>query len=293
MIRNLPLATLLLAITLIAGCASEPKPAAPVQTAAAPATVSPAVTAPGNYKIGRPYKVDGVWYYPAEDWSYDETGIASWYGRDFNGKRTSSGEVFDSNALTAAHRTLPLPSIVEITNLANGRVVHVRVNDRGPFARGRVIDVSRRTAQLLGFEGSGTAKVRVRILADETRQAAGLAPGSSTPVATASAAPREVVDSEALPPPRPTPHMPETVAVVPVKKTHIYVQAGAFAYAQNALQLQKKLAPVGHAKLTSAHVNGTDVFRVRFGPMPSVAAADTLLDKVAARGYRDAKIVVD
>ena len=123
--------------------------------------------APG-YKIGNPYQVDGFWYYPAEDLNYSETGIASWYGDEFAGRPTASGEIFDPNQITAAHRTLPMPSIVRITNLDNGRALAVRVNDRGPFAHGRIIDVSRRTAQLLGFHAQGTAKVRVEILPEES-----------------------------------------------------------------------------------------------------------------------------
>jgi rare lipoprotein A len=131
--------------------------------------------AQGLYKVGKPYQIEGTWYYPAEDWTYNESGIASWYGEAFHGKNTANGETFDLNAITAAHRTLPLPTIVEVTNLDNGRTLQVRVNDRGPYARGRIIDLSRRSAQLLGFEGSGTAKVRVRILVPESIQAASLA----------------------------------------------------------------------------------------------------------------------
>src|SRR5690242_12256883 len=119
----------------------------------------------GIYKVGQPYQIDGTWYYPAEDFNYDETGIASWYGEAFHAKVTANGEVFDLNALTAAHKTLPMPCIVQVTNLENGRSIELRVNDRGPFVRGRIIDVSRRAAQLLGFEGQGTTKVRVQVLA--------------------------------------------------------------------------------------------------------------------------------
>ncbi|MBM3566057.1 MAG: septal ring lytic transglycosylase RlpA family protein [Alphaproteobacteria bacterium] len=126
----------------------------------------------GVYKIGDPYQIGGVWYYPAEDYNYDETGIASWYGSDFHGKATANGAVYDMNEVTAAHRTLPMPSLVRVTNLENGRSLIVKVNDRGPFARGRIIDLSRRSAQLLGFEGMGTARVRVTILADESREIA-------------------------------------------------------------------------------------------------------------------------
>ncbi|MDA0339851.1 MAG: septal ring lytic transglycosylase RlpA family protein, partial [Proteobacteria bacterium] len=122
----------------------------------------------GLYKVGNPYQINGMWYYPTIDYEYDETGIASWYGPQFHGKATANGETFDMNSVSAAHRTLPLPSMVRVTNLDNGRSLTLRVNDRGPFARGRVIDLSRRAAQLLGFEGQGTTKVRVQILARES-----------------------------------------------------------------------------------------------------------------------------
>lgn len=124
---------------------------------------------PADYKVGNPYQINGEWYYPQEDYNHDETGIASWYGTKFHGRKTANGEIYDMNALTAAHRTLPMPSYVRVTNLENGRSLVLRINDRGPFARARVIDISRRGAQLLGFQNNGTAKVRVQILADKSR----------------------------------------------------------------------------------------------------------------------------
>jgi rare lipoprotein A len=144
---------------LLAACGSH-TPAGPSASAGAPSYTA---HIQGSYKIGRPYQIEGTWYYPREDWSYNETGIASWYGEAFHGHNTADGEVFDLNSLTAAHRTLPMPVVVRVTNLDNGRSIKLRVNDRGPYARGRIIDVSRRAAQLLGFEGQGTAKVRVQI----------------------------------------------------------------------------------------------------------------------------------
>src|SRR5690242_17607174 len=161
--RPYPSFAALLALGLLAGgCTTAPRASAPV------AKAEPAARGKSTYKVGTPYQIDGVWYYPAEDFTYDETGIASWYGEQFHAKETANGETFDLNSLTAAHRTLPMPSIVEVTNLENGRVLRLRVNDRGPFARGRILDVSRRAAQLLGFEGSGTAKVRVRIMVEDS-----------------------------------------------------------------------------------------------------------------------------
>ncbi|MCZ7593642.1 MAG: septal ring lytic transglycosylase RlpA family protein [Hyphomicrobium sp.] len=116
----------------------------------------------GIYKVGRPYRVAGRWYHPRENPSYDRVGTASWYGAAFHGRRTSNGEVYDMHALTAGHPTLPMPSYAYVTNLHNGRTVLVRINDRGPYARDRLIDLSYRTAHTLGFHNRGLARVRIR-----------------------------------------------------------------------------------------------------------------------------------
>src|SRR5271166_6354431 len=115
----------------------------------------------GQYLVGRPYHVAGHSYYPAEMSSYTAVGMASWYGAAFHGRRTANGEVYDMASLTAAHPTLPLPCYARVTNMSNGYSVIVRVNDRGPYQGGRVMDVSSRTADVLGFKGEGTAKIRV------------------------------------------------------------------------------------------------------------------------------------
>ncbi|HZS84992.1 MAG TPA: septal ring lytic transglycosylase RlpA family protein [Stellaceae bacterium] len=325
MLTRTPLAPSLGAMllgALLAGCTTTRAPVHP-----APPTASS--QGKGIYKIGQPYQIDGTWYYPAEDFSYDETGIASWYGVAFHGKDTANGEVFDQNALTAAHRTLPLPSIVQVTNLENGRSVEVRVNDRGPFARGRIIDLSRRSAQLLGFEAQGTAKVRVKILVPESIQAASLARlnGSDTDgkvvvAAAPQAAPRIAVAAEPLAPlpgarvappahpaplPRPVPTppaqlqlasavatpLPEKVSVVPVRPTQIYIQVGAFAKPDNAWRLKGRLDPLGHVNVSGVRTNGMNVFRVRLGPIATVEEADQLLARVIQSGLPEARIVVD
>src|SRR5205823_14385385 len=108
----------------------------------------PASTARGTMK---PYQVNGIWYQPREDPGYDQTGIASWYGAQFHNRQTADGELFDMNLASGAHKTLPLPCIVEVTNLENGRMIRLRVNDRGPFVEGRIIDLSRQAAKDLGF----------------------------------------------------------------------------------------------------------------------------------------------
>jgi rare lipoprotein A len=116
----------------------------------------------GSYKVGEPYEIDGQWHTPQEDPGYDRVGISSYYAADFHGRRTANSEIFDMWALSAAHPTLPLPSLVYVTNLENGHTLLLRVNDRGPYVNNRVIDVSRAAARYLGYETRGTARVRVR-----------------------------------------------------------------------------------------------------------------------------------
>ncbi|MDP6804747.1 MAG: septal ring lytic transglycosylase RlpA family protein [Rhodospirillales bacterium] len=278
----------------------------------------------GIYKVGNPYEIAGIWYFPAEDYGYDETGIASWYGSKFHGRDTANGERFDMNTLSAAHKTLPMPSFVRVTNLENGRSLNLRVNDRGPFVRGRVIDVSRRAAQLLGFENRGTARVRVQILARESQAIAmqikgeqmlasigtpitteptpspSVSRASLPPIAGAGAAPaRETVRPAAATAVReraaPEPVQPElgVVSVTAARDTTLYVQAGAFAYFENANQVRARLFGMGEVKVSAVLVNGRDLYRVRVGPLTTVEAADLALDRVIAAGYPDARIIVD
>ena len=154
----------------------------------------------GVYKVGQPYKIDGRWYYPEFDPNYDEVGIASWYGSDFHGHATANGETFDRHELTAAHPTLPLPSIVRVTNLANHRQVDLRVNDRGPFVGDRLIDLSQAAARELGFERQGLARVRVQFV--------GLADASGEP-------PRPTTHYARRAPPRTAPPPATLVAAAP------------------------------------------------------------------------------
>jgi rare lipoprotein A len=270
----------------------------------------------GAYKIGKPYQIQGVWYYPAEDYKYEETGVASWYGPDFHGKYTANGEIFDQNEVTAAHRTLPMPCFVRVTNLENGRSLVVRVNDRGPFSHSRIIDLSRRAAQLLGIEQQGTAKVKVEIMAEESRALA-FQLKSKTEEAQVAAAPRETVQAETLPPPgsrekatpiaatapppeRPTVQPPDAqqlenqpVPVVAVKSTQMYIQAGAFSRYDNAHRLSASLSSIGHTSITQVVTKSGTLFRVRMGPVDNLDAADALLEKIISSGFPDARLVVD
>lgn len=278
---------------------------------------------PAPYKIGKPYQVGGVWYYPKADYEYDETGIASWYGPGFDGKRTASGEIFDTNGLTAAHKTLPMPSMVRVTNLENGRSIAVRVNDRGPFEAGRVIDLSRRGAQLLGFIDKGTARVRVEIMAEESQVLAAAAsksggdtlppppkaapagevtagglepiagskvsPGNNQQQAAPSAAPAggSAVGQLELPQPD------GKVTQVAVKPTNIYIQAGAFLRQANANQLSGQLKKYGAVRVAPVTVGAQRYYRVRIGPLASVEEADKTLKRMITEGHPESRIVVD
>ncbi|WP_455481357.1 septal ring lytic transglycosylase RlpA family protein [Bartonella sp. B12(2025)] len=120
----------------------------------------------GRVVVGKPYKIKGKWYYPKNDPTYKRVGEASWYGSDFHGRLTANGEVYDMNLLTAAHPTMPLPSYARVTNLKNGSSIIVRVNDRGPFMKDRIIDLSKKAAEILGYANAGVANVKVEYISD-------------------------------------------------------------------------------------------------------------------------------
>lgn len=191
---SLPMLGTLVAVLLLPGCTSIQLVSHAAKTVGEQTGVT---TRPkGLYKVGDAYQINGIWYHPKVDYEYDETGIASWYGEQFHAKLTANGEIYDMNDLTAAHRTLPMPSLVRVTNLENGRSMVVRINDRGPFVAGRIIDLSRRSAQLLGVDRAGTAKVRVQILADESRSIAeALTQGRPEPATVVASAETTATDA--------------------------------------------------------------------------------------------------
>jgi rare lipoprotein A len=268
-------------------------------------------TAPQRYKVGQPYQIDGVWYYPAVNYDYDETGIASWYGPGFVGHNTASGEVYDDNGLTAAHKTLPMPTLVRVTNLENGRQIQLRINDRGPFVNNRIIDLSRRAGQLLGLDLNGTARVRVQVMAEESRQLAmqlGAGEDATGPKPVAAPAPKVVTQAlpgsprPAAPPPPPesivdvVAALPQPSAVVvqqPVRPTNLFIQAGAFLQMYNADRLRARLSGVGYARIVPVLIGAQTFYRVRLGPLATVEQADRVLGQVIAMGNKDARLVVE
>jgi rare lipoprotein A len=312
----------------LAACATRPARMLPPVINHAPVAEAPALPPPPPmvmphpiYKVGEPYQIAGIWYYPKEQPGYDQTGIASWYGADFHGMLTANGEVFDRNGVTGAHPTLPMPVNVRVTNLENGRSLIVRVNDRGPYVNGRLIDLSEHAADLLGFRGPGTARVRVTLLGRADLYGPGLAPPSQeTPPEIATAVPAvpvtgvetaplaPVMGAKVAPPPMavslPKPVQRVEVAVLdavadgrvtemPVPHaTAIYVQAGAFTSVANAGAVAQRLYSAG-ARVYPGQKDGRPIYRVRIGPFQDVPDADAALARVQALGHNDVQIVVD
>jgi rare lipoprotein A len=273
------------------------------------------------YKIGDPYEIKNIWYYPKRDLSYEETGIASWYGDKFHGKLTANGEIFNKNSISAAHKTLPMPSMVRVTNLDNGNVLNVRINDRGPYIHGRIIDLSERAAELLGFKNVGIARVKVNILVEKSlwleRSAKdGQFPGSeinnnddvSLPKINSVSRPKvsivNTISSEnniSIDEKNIQKSFTEILAssrqgnlrkTEPLE-TNIWVQVGAFASNANTQNVVSKISHIYDINLTSIEYKGKILQRVRLGPTQEIDIADEVLKKVFELGFNGSKIVVD
>ena len=279
----------------------------------------------GSYKIGASYTIDGVTYVPHEEFDHVETGVASWYGPGFHGKSTANGETYDQQDHTAAHRTLQMPAIVRVTNLDNGHSTVVRINDRGPYARNRIIDLSRAAAEDLAMVGHGTAHVRIDQLTAESQAVKEIAMnGGGTseqrdvvahagsyrqaPVSVAaSAPPAPAADNRrpttiasiaaGSPPPSSSPVTP--VAFTPAVPATagagggFYVQAGAFSTMANATRKREMISSYGLAEISPANAGGHEVYRVRLGPYTTQDAAGIVADRLKRSGYGDARVVAD
>ena len=249
-------------MSLVAACAGV---SGPGRGGGYPIVTDPAPIVSGTM---RPYQIRGRWYRPEAQPDYDETGMASWYGDQFNGRPTATGERFDMHALTAAHKTLPLPGLVEVTNLANGRRIVVRVNDRGPFVDGRIIDLSRGSAEALGMLQAGVGEVRVRYLGPAPRL------GGGTVLRA---------DADRSPPPRHDFPPPS------VESGAYWIQAGAFQDRRAARHVADRLGE--RATVDVAERGDSTLYRVLVGPWPDPNAAENARQAVVARGYADALLI--
>ncbi|WP_295227753.1 septal ring lytic transglycosylase RlpA family protein [uncultured Brevundimonas sp.] len=223
----------------------------------------------------RPYQVRGRWYTPKEQPDYEEVGMASWYGDAFNGRPTSTGERFDMHALTAAHKTLPLPGLVEVTNLENGRRLVVRINDRGPFVDSRIIDLSREAASELGMLSQGVGRVRVRYLGRAPQQGGGTLLRASAPTPRGAVLASPPVSAPVIAP----------APVVVAEVTTFWVQAGSFSDQVEAGRIADSLSGWVRAD------RGAGRFNVVVGPWDSANAAEAARQSVVARGYAGALLI--
>jgi rare lipoprotein A len=266
-----------LAALVLAACTGN----VPVPDRAETADAIPKVEPRSKYGNPPSYVVAGKRYTVlASSSGFVERGLASWYGPQFHGRRTSSGETYDMYAMTAAHPTLPLPTYVQVTNLENGQRAIVRVNDRGPFHGGRVIDLSYAAARKLGIVARGTGAVEVRAI-DPAAQTVPVAQDAATETRTPSY-PASVELNAA------------SQARVSQTTPSLFVQVGAFSELRNAEQLRAQLLlrQLGEIQIQFAEANNP-LYRVRIGPLSSVDAADAMAQQLEALGLRDFRVVVE
>jgi rare lipoprotein A len=278
--RGYALAVLLAAGTCLAACAT-PQPRLSTRLPDA------GVKGAGGYKLGNPYQVGGVWYVPKEDPRYDVRGVASWYGDQFHLKPTANGETFDMYAVTGAHTTLPLPSIVEVTNLDNGRKLNVRINDRGPFVGGRVIDLSHEAARQLGYDRQGLTNVRVRYV--------GPAPLNGDRSVRYTQAPRAQAPQVAPPPvtqmtqasPYRAPYAgyadgADQMSLAP--RAPIVAQAALPPVVSAPIQVAAAPAPVAAPRVTIAAPSVSRAYRIQAGAFGDAGNAERALETLASAG---------
>jgi len=263
----------------------------------------------GNVQVGKPYQVAGRWFYPKEQPGYDKVGMASWYGADFHRRKTANGEWFDMETLTAAHPTLPLPSYAVVTNLENGRNVVVRVNDRGPFVGTRMVDLSKRAADVLGYRNKGKTKVRLRLLGPAPKQDSmahvmamnqAMSGGASmTQLAalggnTRITASTQVAAAELpLTRMRRSPVQQASLSGPEASPNAFVVRVAVFHDLANADAAVQKLSSFGPTKIVKAVGANGPLFRVEIGPIDNKADADAALTTAIGTGYEDAKLMQD
>jgi len=257
------------------------------------------------YKIGNKYEVNGKFYYPKKDLFYSKSGIASWYGPKFHGKLTANGEIYNQNALTAAHKTLPLPSSVKVTNLENNKSVTLRINDRGPFVNDRIIDLSSKAADLLGLKQNGTGLVRVTILQEQTIALEKLAKKGFFPEIKDLPKP----DTPNVTIPKKTIVKVEGISKNYVKKINnkkinydlknlkrnykIFIKLGVFTTLKSAKSMKKKISYIKKVKIYKKINDKKTIFHVKAGPYLIVNKVDKILSLLSSRGMQGAKIIIE
>ncbi|MFN0022679.1 MAG: septal ring lytic transglycosylase RlpA family protein [Parvularculaceae bacterium] len=275
-------------VALLSACSTNRLPEAP-KSVGAPVKANP------HYKVGAPYKIDGRWYVPRVDPAYEEVGVASWYGDAFHGKLTANGEIFDKRRISAAHKTLPMPTVVEVENLENGRRLVVRVNDRGPFVGDRVIDLSHASADALGFTAQGTARVRVRYLAEANLADLAPLPGAGAPVFASAPGRRAVTATQAAEP------LADPLAgliaeatggpTAPSQPSSFWVEVAEVEDLTELNEMRLYIPGEGAIALHTKASGGRTLQSLRLGPFISEAMAGASLSRALAAGFAKARII--
>ena len=285
-----PLVLSLAALLLLSACSSAPRN---YDYADLAEEVTSIKSNGGVYKVGSTYTALGQTYTPREDYNYVETGMASWYGKDFHNKKTANGETYDMRAITAAHRTLPLPSVVRVTNLENGRSIIARVNDRGPYVKNRIIDLSEKGAELLGYKMQGTAKVKVEILEKESRaiKEAMLANNNKSNLTNKKINYGLAQNNTSNTVKTASTNGTTLGAAQPVENGTFFVQVGAFSDLTKAKEMANNMQRFGTVTIHEAYLSKDGVYRVRLGAYHSRDEALQILDRVLDYGHADVSIV--
>lgn len=260
-------------------------------------SLAPLYAKRGTYKVGNPYQIKGVWYTPQENFEYDQVGYASWYGPGFHKKTTANMEIFDQNQVSAAHKTLQLPCLVRVYNLENGRVLDIRVNDRGPFYDGRIIDLSKRAAQLLGVFQKGLARVRVKILKHESQILKEMAKGTRVSGKRPISIPAKPIDTDVI---KPLPFIdPPKDGVFSSEslpmgfcENQCFVDFPVVKNYGEAAQLSSRMDQFGSSTIVEDKTGkGSAVFyKVRVGPFHSFKKAQKILKMMQSGGYANGVI---
>tara|TARA_B100000886_G_scaffold316549_1_gene255264 strand:+ start:1096 stop:1845 length:750 start_codon:yes stop_codon:yes gene_type:complete len=211
----------------------------------------------GEYKVGKPYQIEGKTFYPKESFDYLESGVASWYGPNFDGRKTANGEIFNMNLLTAAHKTLQLPSLVKVTNIENNRSLILRVNDRGPFVKNRIIDVSKKAASILGFQKHGTANVIVEYYGRA-----------------------KIYDKDGKI------VKPKKKITKENDKRSLYIKIGVYSDVNNVKKIKSQLKNFGNIE-TNQNQSG---YKLLLGPFANKNYTERVLSNLKERGFKDAII---
>ena len=281
-----------LLFTCLTGCSSSQQCA--VTGIEAPSSI-PLYAKPGTYKIGSPYVIKGIRYIPQERFEFEEIGLASWYGPGFHQKTTANMEIFDQHQISAAHKTLQLPCLVRVHNLDNNRVLDVRINDRGPFYDGRIIDLSKRAAQLLGVYQKGLARVHIKVLKEESQKLKEMALGKRPSGKIPPLMKAEEVDAKAIQPlPYIDPFMDEVFTsehLLISGEDNFYIEIPPLKDYTEAAKVSAQMEKFGPSSIAQEKKGNAYLYKIQIGPLSGSQKTQKVLKEIIGKGFYKAHIM--